>query len=149
AAGALAALGLQPEQRLLMFMADSPDFVTAYLGAMRIGAVPVPVSTMLHAAGLAELFRDSRARLLAAWPEVGAIADGATQGLDVAILGPEELVGAPASDVCPSVEDSPAFWLYASGTTGLPKGAMHRHGSIRVVCETYGTQVLGIRPDDR
>ena len=52
-------LGLQPEQRLVMFMADSPEFVAVYLAAMRIGAIPVPVSTMLRrrphraAAGLA------------------------------------------------------------------------------------------------
>jgi benzoate-CoA ligase family protein len=45
--------------------------------------------------------------------------------------------------------DSPAFWLYTSGTTGTPKGAMHRHGSVQVVCETYGKQVLGITPLDR
>jgi benzoate-CoA ligase family protein len=56
---------------------------------------------------------------------------------------------APAGAVYPTVEDSPAFWLYTSGTTGTPKGAMHRHGSVRVVCETYGAQVLGIRPGDR
>ena len=52
-----------------MFMADSPEFVAVYLAAMRIGAVPVPVSTMLHADGLAELLRDSRARLLAVTAE--------------------------------------------------------------------------------
>src|SRR6266568_7195555 len=63
AAAVLRELGLQPEQRLLMFMADSPDLVAVYLAAMRIGAVPVPVSTMLHADGLAELLRDSRAPL--------------------------------------------------------------------------------------
>src|SRR6185312_10040294 len=57
--------------------------------------------------------------------------------------------GQPDGEVYPTAEDSPAFWLYTSGTTGAPKGAMHRHGSIRVVCETYGIQVLGIRPDDR
>ena len=57
-AAVLRQLGLQPEQRLMMFMADSPAFVTVYLAAMRIGAVPVPVSTMLHADGLAELLRD-------------------------------------------------------------------------------------------
>jgi benzoate-CoA ligase len=56
---------------------------------------------------------------------------------------------APDDFVYDSTPDSPAFWLYTSGTTGDPKGAMHRHGSIPVVCETYGQQVLGIRPDDR
>mgnify|MGYP003577369590 CR=1 FL=1 len=45
--------GVQPEQRLLMLMADSPDFVSVFLAALRIGAVPVPVSTMLRADGLA------------------------------------------------------------------------------------------------
>jgi benzoate-CoA ligase family protein len=55
----------------------------------------------------------------------------------------------PDAACYPTTADSPAFWLYTSGTTGTPKGAMHRHGSIRVVCETYGREVLGIRPDDR
>ena len=68
-AAGLRGLGLQPEQRVLMVLADSPDFVTLYLAAMRIGAIPVPVSTMLHADGIAELVRDSRARLLAVGPE--------------------------------------------------------------------------------
>ena len=45
----LRALGLQPEQRVLMLMADSPQFVVVYLATMRMGAIPVPVSTMLHA----------------------------------------------------------------------------------------------------
>jgi benzoate-CoA ligase family protein len=55
----------------------------------------------------------------------------------------------PHEEIFPSIADSPAFWLYTSGTTGRSKAAMHRHGSIQVVCETYGAQVLGIRPDDR
>jgi acyl-coenzyme A synthetase/AMP-(fatty) acid ligase len=48
-----------------MLMADTPGFVTVHLAAMRIGAIPVPVSTMLRADGVAELLTDSRARFLA------------------------------------------------------------------------------------
>ena len=65
AAGGLKELGLCPEQRLVICMADSPDFVVLFLAALRIGAVPVPVSTMLRPAGLAELLKDSRAVVLA------------------------------------------------------------------------------------
>jgi benzoate-CoA ligase family protein len=154
-AGGLCRAGLQPEQRLLMFMADSPDFVTVFLAALRIGAVPVPVSTMLRADGLAELLRDSRARFLAVTAEFTDLAEVAAADAPelVRTLGPGDLDalagGEPDDGPYPTVADSPAFWLYTSGTTGKPKGAMHRHGSIRVVCETYGTQVLGIRPDDR
>ena len=76
-AAGLRSLGLQPEQRILMLMADSPQFVVVYLAAMRIGAIPVPVSTMLHADGVAELLRDSRARFLAVTHEFGPVALGA------------------------------------------------------------------------
>ncbi|HET6878317.1 MAG TPA: benzoate-CoA ligase family protein [Jatrophihabitans sp.] len=163
-AAGLREIGLQPEQRVLMFMSDSPEFVTVFLAAMRMGAIPVPVSTMTHADGLAELLRDSRARLLAVTREFGELA--ATAAADApelagVLAGPgtdlptalpvhhlDELDG-PDTGAYPTVADSPAFWLYTSGTTGLPKGAMHRHGSIQVVCETYAAQVLGITPDDR
>ena len=68
-AAGLREIGLRPEQRVLMLMADSPEFVVVYLAALRIGGIPVPVSTMLHADGVAELLRDSRARLLAVTPQ--------------------------------------------------------------------------------
>jgi benzoate-CoA ligase family protein len=167
AAAVLRELGLQPEQRLLMFMADCPDLVAVYLAAMRIGAVPVPVSTMLHADGLAELLRDSRARLLMITPQFSAVADEAVRAAPelrgVLLAGAASVdtstsvhdfdrllaVAAPDPLVYSTTEDSPAFWLYTSGTTGAAKAATHRHGSVRVVCETYGEQVLRIRPDDR
>jgi benzoate-CoA ligase family protein len=154
-AGGLRRAGLQPEHRLLMYMADSPEFVTVFLAALRVGAVPVPVSTMMRAGGLAALLRDSRARFLAVTAELTDIATpAAAQAPELAgVLGPADLdalaAGAPDSEVYPTVEDSPAFWLYTSGTTGKPKAAMHRHGSVRVVCETYAARVLGIRPEDR
>jgi benzoate-CoA ligase family protein len=164
-AAGLRSLGLQPEQRILMLMADSPQFVVVYLAAMRIGAIPVPVSTMLHADGVAELLRDSRARFLAITHEFGPVALGACAAApeltgilsDVALdqapvpvhrLG--ELASGPADEtVYPTGPDSPAFWLYTSGTTGTAKAAMHRHAAIEVVCETYGRQVLGITQADR
>ena len=65
AARGLRGLGLQAEQRVVMVMADSPEFVIVYLAAMRIGAVPVPISTMLRADGIAEIVADSRARIVA------------------------------------------------------------------------------------
>ena len=135
-AAGLRELGLQPEQRVLMVMADSPDFVAVYLGAMRMGAIPVPVSTMLRAGGLAELLRDSRARLLAitpqfadlaaeaaaAAPELRGILAAGGAGLAAAVpvhdLDAMLTAAVPDETVYPATADSPAFWLYTSGTTG-------------------------------
>ncbi len=165
ASAGLRAVGVEPEHRVLIFMADAPEFVIMYLAAMRIGAVPVPVSTMVHADGLAELLQDSRARVLAVTAPYGAtaaealrsapevrtvITDGAGVDTALPVYRLDELTAHhhdPA--VYSTTADSPAFWLYTSGTTGSPKAAMHRHGAVQVVCETYGRQVLGITPDDR
>src|SRR5664279_1543150 len=78
-AAGLRGVGLEPEQRLLMFMADSPEFVIVYLATMRMGAIPVPVSTMVHADGLAELLVDSRARVLALTAPYGEVAADAVR----------------------------------------------------------------------
>ena len=169
AARGLRGLGLQPEQRVVMVMTDSPEFVVTYLAAMRIGAVPVPISTMLRADGIAEILADSRARIVtvsaiyrdvvasalssAGVTEVMAVVtDDMGETAPVAGLTTTTLSRLPATapdEIYPTTADSPAFWLYTSGTTGTSKGAMHRHGSVQVVCETYGTQVLGITPADR
>ncbi|MEV0715681.1 benzoate-CoA ligase family protein [Asanoa sp. NPDC050611] len=155
AAAGLRRAGVLPEQRVMLFMSDSPEFVAVFLAALRIGAVPVPVSTMLRADGLAALLADSRARLLAVTPEFVDLGASAVADLPepIPVLDPVRLddlaAGTADPSVYPTVADSPAFWLYTSGTTGKPKGAMHRHGAIQVVCETYGEQVLGIRPGDR
>jgi benzoate-CoA ligase family protein len=169
-AAGLRSVGVEPEHRVLMVMADSPAFVVTYLAAMRIGAVPVPVSTMLRPDGIAELLRDSRARFLAVTREFAATAEAAIDAApelrgiisDIHLFTSSEAttpvpvhllevlaMAAPDESVYDTTADSPAFWLYTSGTTGTPKGAMHRHGSIPVVCETYGQRVLGITPSDR
>ncbi len=61
-ASALRGLGVQPEQRVLMIMLDGVDFPAVFLGAMKMGAVPVPVNTQLTSADFAFMLRDSRAR---------------------------------------------------------------------------------------
>ena len=173
-AAALIASGVRPEERLVLCMGDTPELVTAFLAGLRIGAVPVPVSTMLKPKDIAVLARDSRARLVALSSEFAELAP-AVGGLpdlaDVVVLGDDgggalpEVEGTRVRDWTsfvsagtefaeqtaapyPTVADSPAFWLYTSGTTGTPKGAMHRHGSLRDTAETYARDVLAIGPGD-
>ncbi|MBY3553599.1 benzoate-CoA ligase family protein [Modestobacter lapidis] len=170
-AAALLASGVRPEERLLLCLGDSPELLIAFLAGMRIGAVPVPVSTMLKPKDIALMARDSRARMLVVSSEFVALAP-AVGGLpdlaDVVVLTADALPevagprvrswdtfvsdGADCLDRVatpyPTVPDSPAFWLYTSGTTGTPKGAMHRHGSLRDTAETYARDVLAIGPDD-
>jgi benzoate-CoA ligase family protein len=186
AAAGLAEMGLRPEERIVLFSADRAELLTMFLAGLRMGAVPVPVSTMYLDTELAELLHDSRARLLFTSPEFvdtarAALAKVATVGTVITTDDVEPLEGlsafvgdrsgahpqrlttpvvvrwgellaageGKASPVYDSWTESPAFWLYTSGTTGIPKAAMHRHGSIRYVAEHYGQQVLGISPEDR
>jgi benzoate-CoA ligase family protein len=173
-AAALLASGVRPEERLLLCMGDMPELIVTFLAGLRIGAVPVPVSTMLTAKDLAVLARDSRARVLVTSAEFAGLAPAAG-GLpdlaDVVVIGDPGLplpevagarvrswsaftAGAAAAELeraatpYPTIADSPAFWLYTSGTTGTPKGAMHRHGSLRDTAETYAQDVLALRPED-
>jgi len=165
-AAGLAALGLRPEERVVLFMADGPAMAAAILAAMRLGAVPVPVSTMLTGGELAALLADSRARILLvsdAFADNAAAAAAQTPGLAHVVVDGDAIPGAlryadlldrgraaaDAPDPYDASPDSSALWLYTSGTTGTPKGAVHRHANIAHVVESYGRQVLGIRPDDR
>jgi len=115
------------------------------------------------------VLHDSRATTLVVSPEFAATANEAIADApdlrqvitvtDADITPPASVLVHRLADIAPSAgrsgaayetwEDSPALWLYTSGTTGLPKAAMHRHASIRAVAETYATNVLGVRPDDR
>jgi benzoate-CoA ligase len=165
-AAGLAGLGVRAEERVMLCMADGVELLTAILGAMRIGAVPVPVSTMVTGAELGGMLADSRARVLCASVEFAAAASAAVAAapevVHVVLDGPAEFAARPSVAVhdwsAVSVDgdvsyatwaDSPALWLYTSGTTGRPKGAMHRHASVRHVAECYGTGVLDVRPGDR
>ncbi len=165
-AGGLAALGVRPEERVLLCMADDIELATGILATMYLGAVAVPCSSMLTGRELATLVADSRARVLLGSaqfaPAVTTAATGAPDLGHVVLTGDDApavpgTVGLtwaqlrdaePLTAAYPTWDESPALWLYTSGTTGTPKGAMHRHTDVRFVAETYGTQVLGMTPDD-
>ncbi|WP_460062211.1 benzoate-CoA ligase family protein [Streptomyces sp. YKOK-I1] len=167
-AAGLRALGVRPEERVLMCMADDIELFTGILAAFRIGAVAVPASTMLTGGELAKLMADSRCRVVLGSAEFAPVVKAALRDapeVEYAVLTGDDRGGLPArvqgrswqellnagTDDGPYTTwpDSPALWLYTSGTTGTPKAAMHRHLDIKVVAENYGRQVLGIGAEDR
>ncbi len=154
--------GVQPGERVPLLLLDGPSFFYAFFGAMKIGAVPIPLNTMWKPADYAFALTDCGARVLvvseALRPHVDAIgpaqaprlqhivSDGAAggDGFDALLrAGHAELEAAETS------RDDPAFWLYSSGSTGSPKGCVHLHHDMPVCAELFAKGVLGIREDDR
>ncbi|HXV85678.1 MAG TPA: benzoate-CoA ligase family protein, partial [Gemmatimonadales bacterium] len=156
-------LGVRQEDRVLLLCLDGPEFLAAFWGAIKIGAVPVPVNTLLRTEDYAYLLTDSRARaaiisspLLATVRPVLARAPALEHvlvaGGDPGPYRPFEAHLAAAPDQLEAAvtsRDDPAFWLYSSGSTGFPKGAVHLHHDMVVCAETYARQVLGISQEDR
>ncbi len=163
-------LGVRREERVALLLLDTPDFTSSFFGAIKIGAVPVPINTLWKTAEYQYVFNDSRARVLiisaALLPEFeriprselpylehvvvsgdegsGSVNSGTKVPLYLlAAKGSAELVAAPTS------KDEAAFWLYSSGSTGAPKACVHLHHDMVVCAESFAKGVLGIREDDR
>jgi benzoate-CoA ligase family protein len=153
-------LGVQPEQRVLLVLDDTPAFPAAFLGAMRIGAVPVPVNPLDKAEHFRHYLNDSEAKVaIADATLMPAIVEARGDGGALLIVANGESHGAlpleeamaelPAElDPVDSHRDDPAFWLYSSGSTGLPKGVVHLHHDIAYTCETYAREILQISESD-
>src|SRR5262245_3124967 len=161
----LKALDVRRGERVALILDDELAFPAFFLGALRAGIVPVPLSTMLTPGELAAIVADAGAGVAVLSssyaPYVDALAAADDELRAAVVIGTPargepvpthawaELTDADEPPVAPTTEDSPAFWLYSSGTTGTPKGVMHRHGSPQATAETYAREVLAIGPDDR
>ncbi len=147
----------------MLILQDTAAFPALFLGAMKIGAVPVPVNTLLTADDYDYLLRDSRAAVVvvsgALFPKVAPVLAGQPFVQHVVVDGDSEGAApsleallaraAPTLDAAPTTSDDVAFWLYTSGSTGRFKGAVHLHADLVHTAELYAVGVLGLREDDR
>ena len=159
---ALRALGIRREERILICLADTIDWPTAFLGAIKAGVVAVPVNTLLTEDDYAFMLEDSRARLLVVSEELlpkfkNTIA--AAKDLEHVVVSGEnaqghlrfaDVLAAAKTDpvTARTTRDDMCFWLYTSGSTGRPKGAVHTHADLRLTDELYARPILGITEND-
>lgn len=151
-------LGIGREDRVLLVLDDTLAFPATFLGAMRIGAVPIPTNFLARPDDFGYFLDDSYAEVAVidtafldkVGPWVGddvalVVANGETDGESL-----DEWMSDGDDEIDPldTHRQDMAFWLYSSGSTGRPKGVVHSHGDLLVTCETYAGNILEPSPDD-
>ena len=162
AGNALRELGVEMENRVLMAVLDSPEFAATFFGAIKLGAVPVPVNTNLSADEYAYLLHDSRAKIaVVSEPLADAFRKIRRQSSylrHLVVIGEtapgevdfEQITRDAAEELSPAdtTRDDSCFWLYSSSPTGRPKGVVHLQQAMRSCVESYARPVLGISDSD-
>lgn len=158
-------LGVEIEQRVALILLDSPEFAAALFGTIKIGAVPVPLNTLLKPADYLHLLNDSRAKVLFLhanlWEKVRDILPQLPYLRRVIVVGLEGSATATIHDFAhwtqqasPNLaavemsKDDSAFWLYSSGSTGFPKGCVHLQHDMIYCLEYYAKPFLGLSEKD-
>jgi acetyl-CoA synthetase len=158
-------LGVGSGERILIRLPNSLDYPTAFLGAMKRGAISVPTSTLLTAEEVVYLAQDSGASVLvtdkAAWTTLKDQLQGAVNLRHVLLSGPGEVSAVAGLNVQdletvlsgirqwkpphPTKSIDPAYLVYTSGTTGYPKGVLHAHRAMigRTPASTYWFDFAG------
>ena len=161
---ALRELGVRPEERVLLMLLDTPEFLYSFFGAIKMGGVAVPINTQAKAHEYEYIFNDSRARIAlvseSLLPQLQLIPQERLRHLrEIVIFGAatrngrslQELMDAASPDLEaePTSKDDAAFWLYSSGSTGVPKGCVHLHHDMVVCSELYAKGILRMNEEDR
>jgi 4-hydroxybenzoate-CoA ligase len=161
-AGALGRSGVKREQRMAMLVRDQIEFPIAFWGALKAGVIPIPLNTLLSTSVYQGILADSRATVLivseALWPVVQPALDDCPSVETIIVIAdtaPEGTVsyrdfmdGAPAQEPVVASADETAFWLYSSGSTGIPKGVRHVHSSLRATARAFGAGILSMSERD-
>jgi long-chain acyl-CoA synthetase len=137
AAALLREKGVRAGDRVGMQLPNVPYFPIVYFGALRLGAVLVPMNPLLKEKEVAYHLSDSGARVMVGWHQFADPAQAGSEeaGAEAIITTPgefEELIAAaePVDEVADRADDDPAVIIYTSGTTGTPKGATLMHSNL-------------------
>jgi len=161
-ANALINLGIRIEDRVLILLLDIPQFYAIFWGAIKIGAIPVPVNTMMTPEDYEYYLNDSRARVLVVSEELLPVINQIRGDLlylrDLIVISEKDGARIPfrqkykrsPSTIKPAATmvDDAAFWLYSSGSTGSPKGAVHSQKDMVVTSEAYAGGILNLNEQD-
>jgi long-chain acyl-CoA synthetase len=150
AAGVFASAGVNAGDRVALFLPNSPEFVIAYLGILKLGAIAVSMNATLKCDEAAFLLADCHAKVVVTTQDLRSRIPLRAVDRVYTIHGDFEMAlqsadSFPAKAMQP---DDAAAIVYTSGTTGQPKGATLSHANIIRNIEAKG-RYLGIRSEDR